>query len=545
MSSLPWSSCRIARIARPALLACALLTALAADPRSQQDPPPAPAPKGQDDQALRERAFGAENQGNFAAAGAAFLQLAAAEPMRVEWTVAAGRCLGRSGQFAEAIDLLVAAETRFPGIVDVPAMLARTYLLQAEQDRGVLDRRELWQRAADTAERVLQLEPAHDESRLLLAQARFLQGQRDAARRQAELARELRPERPGAHILLGRLALEELRELLAAHQQGALDPARTADLVANIDQARQRARQSLQRAAELDTRAHPHLLLAQLALLDGKETIARGHLLDALAIDPDATSDHSLLQNHLDWQAQAATYAALRERYRARSDQRAAKLATLHWYEGRALYAGGEWAAARAQFDLALANNPHAHSAHFYAAFASYRLDDFDAAERHAAAYAADQAVAFAEFLKELAAAERAAVASQLQFLADRAYRANRREAARDLNHVLALLVDSADAWNNRALLCRDTGRFEAALDAYRRAVELEPDSPQLLNDYAVVMQYHLPTPTNLARARDLYQRAVQLADAQLRDANLPPATRERVQQAREHARQNLAALPR
>lgn len=508
----------------------------------QQDPPAA---QGKADAALRERAFGAENRGQFAAAAEAFRELAAKEPMRVEWTVAAGRCLGRSGQFAEAIDLLVAAEARFPGIVEVPAMLARTYLLQAEQDRGVLDHRELWQRAIDTAERVLRLEPSHDESRLLLAQTRYLQGQRVEAARQAELARELRPERPGAYILLGRLALDELRELLALHQQGNLDAARTADLVASIEQARQRARKALQRATELDQRAHPHLLLAQLALLDGKEAVARNHLLDALGIDPDATSDHTLLQQPADRRAQAAVYARLRERYEARPGHRAEKLGSLHWYEGHALYLAGDWALAREQFERSLAKNPQAHNAHFYAAFASYQLEDFDAAEQHAAAYAAGQPVPFAEFLRELPASESTLVASQLQFLADRAYQKDRRAAARDINHVLALLVNTADAWNNRALLCRDTGRFEAALDAYRRALELEPESPQLLNDYGVVLQYHLPNPTNLARARELYERAIRLADTQLRDGSLPATERERVQKAREHARQNLAELPR
>jgi len=528
--------------AQCAILILAAACALPAAALPPQDPPKA---QGKGDLALRERAFGAENQGQFAAAATAFLELAAAEPMRVEWTVAAGRCLGRSGQFAEAIDLLVAAEARFAGIVDVPAMLARTYLLQAEQDRGVLDRRELWQRAIDTAERVLRMEPSHDESLLLLAQARYLQGQREAAKQHAQRARELRPERPGAYILLGRLALEELRELLAAHQRGALDAARTADLVASIEEARQRARTALLRATELEVRAHPHLLLAQLALLDGKQELARGHLMDALAIDPEATSDHSLLREQQDWRAQAATYARLRERYEARPEHRAAKAATLHWYEGQALYTGGEWAAARTQFALALAKNPQAHNAHFYAAFASYRLDDFDAAEHHAAAYAAQQAVAFAAFLRDLPAAERAEVASQLQFLADRAYQKDRRAAARDLNHVLALLVDTADAWNNRALLCRETGQFEAALDAYRRALEIEPDSPQLLNDYGVVLQYHLPTPANLVRARELYERAIQRADALLQDPATQAANRERAQKAREHARMNLAELPR
>lgn len=57
---------------------------------------------------------------------------------------------------------------------------------------------------------------------------------------------------------------------------------------------------------------------------------------------------------------------------------------------------------------------------------------------------------------------------------------------------------------NNRALLCRDTGKFPEALDAHECALKKEPDSPQLLNDCAVILHYHLKSAENLAKARRL-----------------------------------------
>ncbi|MBM4063827.1 MAG: tetratricopeptide repeat protein, partial [Planctomycetes bacterium] len=203
-----------------------------------------------------------------------------------------------------------------------------------------------------------------------------------------------------------------------------------------------------------------------------------------------------------------------------------------------------QWAAARAAFEAALAANPTATNSHFYAAFAAYRLGDHDGAELHAAAFAAASTATFADVVRGLQGEARGQAGAVLQFLADRAWRQGRKEPCRDLNHVLAWLLDSADAWNNCALLCRETGRFEAALEAYGRALAKEPDSPQLLNDTAVVLQHHLPNPDNLARARGMYERAIQLADRLLQQPSLPTGLRERTQKARADAAANLAELP-
>lgn len=495
---------------------------------------------------LRERAFGAENQGRYADAADAFLKLVERDPGRAEWVVAAGRCLGRCGRFRDAIDLLDRARARFPGILDVPAMLARTFLLKAELDAGAIDPRQLRIDAADLAEEVLRLDPGHEDCRLVLAQARYQLGEWDEAVRQAEEAVARHPQRPGAHILLGRIAIDRMLDLLRLHADGKLEGQALADLVGAIDEQRQLARKSFVRAAELDpSRAHPHVMLARLEAIDKHDEAARKHLLDALAIDPDVAIDHSPFDRELGWQARAEAYAGARAVYERAAGAKPAKAATLRFHEGRARYEGNEWQAAAALFTQALADNPQSTNAHYYAAMCAFQLSDHDAAERHAAAYAATGAAAFADVVRGLQGEARGQVAAIVKFLADRAYQKGRIDHSRDLNHVLAYLLDSADAWNNRALLCRETGRHQDALLAYRRALEKEPDSPQLLNDCAVILQYHMPTPERLVEARSMYERAIALADKELGKTSLPADLRERIATARDDAKKNLAELPR
>ncbi len=518
-------------------------TGLGAACQAQEPTPaPSPAPAAQEP-TVRDRAFTYERQGRFGEAADAFLALTRAEPLRADWFVAAGRCLGRSGRFAEAIDLLEGARKTFRGSIEVDTTLAKTFLLQAESPNTISPEIQ-WTDARDLAEQVLKVAPDDEDSRLILAQACYLLGAWERAVKEAEEAVRRHPQRPGAHILLGRIATDRFTALLQQHAEQKPEGQAAADLVAAIDVQRQLARRSFQRAAELDPeRVHPHLALAHLALLDRRTDEAIRHLVDALVLDPDGPIDHGLFDRELDWQRRAATYAEARRRYDATADAEPAKRATLRWYEGRALFEGTQWAAARDCFTAALAENPAATNSLYYLALCHYRLGDHDAAARDAATYAGLDAVAFADVVRGMPGDRRGEVGAIVQFLADRAYRKGDITASRDLNHVIACLADSADAWNNHAFLCRETGQFEAALASYQHALEKEPDSPQLLNDTGVVLQYHLPTPANLQKARSLYERAVQLADKVLADAQVNDTLQKRAKQAKADAQLNLAAL--
>ena len=86
---------------------------------------------------------------------------------------------------------------------------------------------------------------------------------------------------------------------------------------------------------------------------------------------------------------------------------------------------------------------------------------------------------------------------------------------------------NNANHWNNYGLMCRDTGEYEEGFRAYKRAMELVPDDPRLVNDTALMLQYHLLRDLDLAeqwllqareRSRELWQSASDpaVADEQL-----------------------------
>ncbi|MCK5945617.1 MAG: tetratricopeptide repeat protein [Planctomycetes bacterium] len=533
--------------ARP-LAPFALLLLLTGLP-AQGETEPAPVVVTQQERnELRAAAYRAENEGRFGDAADAFLKLSAAAPDRIDWVVAAGRCLGRSGRFGDAIDLLDHSRKRFPGAVEINAMLARTLLLQTERDPGMVHPEVLWAEAAGIAEEVLTRDPSHADSRLLLAQARYLLGQWDEAQRVADEAVRRHPDRPGAYVLVGRLATDRMRLLLQRLEKTGADDRERADLVARLHEQRRKARAAFEQAAALDpTRAHPHVALSQLASLDGKHDQAKRHLHDALAIDPETSVDHAALTEGMDWQARLDFYRDLRTRFLALSElpkvERARKAAALRFHEARALLDGLKFQQALQAFLAVKQSDPSAHNADYYAFLCAYHLQDYDAAERYAATFAARSAPGFADVLRALPTSQRVQIAAMVQFLGDRAYQAERIEHSRDLNHVVACLKDSADAWNNHAFLCRETGAFERAFTSYQYAIDREPDSPQLWNDGGVVLHYHLPTPENRAKAREMYGKAIELAAAVLASPKASAAQKASAEEARRNARLNLAEL--
>ena len=526
-------------------LAFALLTALPA----QQQPDQAPAVVTQEKQnELRATAFKAEREGRYGIAADAFLQLANSAPSRIDWVVAAGRCLGRSGRFGEAIDLLDNGRKRFAGDIDIAAMLARTLLLQTDSIRDMMNPEIMWADAAGISEEVLRIDPDHEDCRLLLAQARYLLGNWDEAVRQAEEAVQRHPNRPGAHVLLGRIATDRFRKLLAKFEEAKPTGSEASDFVAKIHKQRVAAKLAFQAAAKLDTsRAHPHVALSNLASIDGKPDAAKQHLIDALGIDPDIAVNHAQLTAGMDWQARLDLYQKLRAQFTASTKlpvvPRSTKTGTLHFLEGRALIDGLQFEAARESFRLALTANPAAKNANYYCFLASYHLTDFDDAEKHAANYARAGAPAFADVLRALSPTERAQIAAMIQYLGDRAFKMERIANSRDLNHVTACLLDSADAWNNHAFLCRETNEFESAYSSYQHAIEKEPTSAQLWNDAAVVLQYHLATPANLKKARSMYEKSIGLATKTLADKSISKQLREYAEGAKRNAQANIAEL--
>lgn len=116
-----------------------------------------------------------------------------------------------------------------------------------------------------------------------------------------------------------------------------------------------------------------------------------------------------------------------------------------------------------------------------------------------------------------------------------------RQSEARDLLQILGQAEPAdADFWNNLAFLCRETRQYEDSYAAYEKAVAIDDSSPRLLNDTALILQYHLHR--DLDRARALYEQALAQADAGL-DEKPDASTARALRSARTDARNNLSRL--
>ena len=529
---------RVAGLALAALLTAA---AFAQEPAQR---PPEQQPTQQTQGSLRERAAEAENRGAFSEAADLYLELSKAEPSRAQWALAAGRCLGSSGRFREAIDFLESKRATFAPLPDVPALLARTYLLRVERDPGAVMPEVDYHEAASIAEEVLRGNPDHLDTRLILAQARYALSDLAGARQAAEEAAKRHPEHPGSHVLIGRIAYDEYLFAKAAFDKEEQDSTVREQLVSTIDAARKRAQAAFAKAASLDpSRTFPHVVLGDIAARDRDVKAALQHWGDALSVDPDARVDHGWMRSRLKPEERQAFYDAARTSYETRTEHDKAKAATLRFYSGLARYEAGSWKDAKTEFEAAKAQNPDYTNVGYYVAMCCWRLEDQDGAEQAAATLARESAKAFADILRTLTPEERADVAAIIRYLGDRAWKESRRDQSRDLNHVIACLQDSADAWNNYAFLCRETKQFDEAYLGYQHALEREPDSPQLWNDAAVVLHYHLGGEANLRRAKAMYERALELAKTQSVDASATQLVRDRAARAKQDAEANLAAL--
>jgi tetratricopeptide (TPR) repeat protein len=384
---------------------------------------------------------------------------------------------------------------------------------------------------------------AHRDARLILAQSLHALGETGKAEEQAKLATERFPDHPGGFILLGRIEFDRFIVARDEAQQAQKGSKEQAEALQRAATARDAARQRFERAVAIDPmRAFPFIKLGDLEAWQGRVPQALEAYAKALSIDPLAAVSHSWIkQNAAD--AREPFYAKLVEAWAQDASKKPERGATLLWYHGAALTDKKQWKLARQRFEAAVLANPSFQNSWYWAANAAFWDGDHDAAMKDALAYATANTPGFADLLKSLSEAERDEGMRVLRFLAGRAYEKNLHAGSRDLNHVIALIDEKPESWNNYAFLCRETGKFQDSLDAYVHALEIEPDSPQLLNDAAVILQYHLATKDNLAKARTWYEKALVCADKVLADPKADQEQKRRAQQARQDASANLAKL--
>lgn len=517
-------------------------------PAQQSAPSTSPAERNARISALHERAAGLERKGEPGAAADLYRELQTLDPANADWVLSGARSLGMAGRFNDALDLLESARKRFKEVLEIPALIARTYSLKAESmlAEGVRDANVTmhFESSVQYADEVLAKDAGHRDAHLIKAQSLYALGESALAEAEAKECVKRFPNHPGGPILLGKLAFDRFAAAKGAAQTEKAGSKEQAELLQTAAKARDEAAEHLKHAASIDPeRPFPFVKLGDLEAWQGKVPQALEYYAKALAIDPEAPVNHAWIARTAPAADAEPFYAKALATYVAKPNPIARKGATLLWYHGYVLLQQKEWKRARQRFEEAVLANPRFQNSYYWAAHAAYWDGDHDGALQNAGTYAGLNAGGFADVLKALPETERDPALRVLRFLAARAYERGVLAVSRDLNHVIAFLEEKAESWNNYAFLCRETQKYEDSFDAYVHALELEPDSPQLLNDAAVILQYHLASPDNLAKAKVWYEKAVKQAEKVLGDPKSTPEQKKLAGQAEQDARNNLAKL--
>jgi len=496
---------------------------------------------------LRERAAAARAADDLPAAAEGYLELVRREPGELRWVLDATDCLLQLGRFEEALDLLEDRRARFPGDPEIQTRIARTYQMNAEDmvTRGVRDLNVRFQlaEAARIADEVLRRHPAQREARLILALSSLRLGRKEAALAEAEELIRRFPGDQAGFVIAGDINYSEFVEQRERLRTEQLSPAERDALVELNTAVKARATAAYGRAADLgEGRPHPHVQLGNIYGWSSELERALREYTVALSFDPHCAVNHSWLSGQITLAQRIDFYRAASAAYRERGAPEPAAAAILDWYLAYALYEKKDYSGAYELFASAVEGNPAYLNSHCYAMLAAYWDGDRRAAETQATTYATKASTHFADTVR--GTANKDEIISILEFLVQQSHDNQRLANCLAISHVLAKLLDTDRHWNNYAFLCRQSGRFEESLSAYQNALSIAPNSPQLLNDTAVILHYHLPTDDNLELARSYYERAIIEADRVQQDEAATNDAKATARQARIDASNNLAKLP-
>ena len=386
------------------------------------------------------------------------------------------------------------------------------------------------QDAVRFAERAVKSDPKRRESLAVLGMAQFQLGKVPKALQTATQLVERFPKSPTGTLLRAQIRLTMFTNGIRAQKLSDKERFLLAGQI----------RKDCELAARLDDSRHlPHRLLGDVAAWLGETDEARSRYASALARDPSRGAPHDWLLEQGAFAAHACYTKAIAE-LAQRKDKEARDEAVLQWYRGLAAFRAEDWEGTRAAMARCYSLESTFVGTLYYGALASYEVKK------------PDEALFFAlvlsrkgrqEFTGELGRAgdEQERQTEIFRFLAKRAKDKGDLAGSRDINRCIAPIADDADTWNNHAFLCRETGEYEESWRSYNRALEKSPEDPQLLNDAAVILQYHLHR--DLDRARKMYEKAIANAEKILEERKLSPSLLARAAQSMKDARGNLAEM--
>jgi tetratricopeptide (TPR) repeat protein len=399
-----------------------------------------------------------------------------------------------------------------------------------------------------------------------LARAAWHSQDLETARKAADQAVAARPEWRAAWLQRGHVALSQF--VVAEREQAGGERAEA--LWADATDSLRRARAQFEADANGPGTAESATALAHTLLWRRRAAEATEAFATAIAWAPE-TLDFAGMQAMLgafrptgEEERPLGFRAALeagRERFAARVGEQDGRLATLDWWLGWARFSDADWAGAEAAYESCRTRAPKLTSTWFYLGLArAYRKDSEGALAALRSGWEADA---------EAMSATLAASGGSLRGFEGLIGWCAQQEPARNLD--AAFLADGlAQAfpgeprhWNNLGLFLRDEGErleidahrkkepppdaarlaglYERSFAAYERALELTPDDPQVLNDTALMLQYHLGR--DLARAEAMYRHSLALSELRLAEPDLSADDRARFEQTKSDASGNLRLL--
>jgi len=475
-----------------------------------------------------------QKQGKIDEAAKAWRARIEREPDNVKHRLALIMMLVDAKRTERAVAVCEAAVDRFEDNYEVNLATAKVHQLEAERiSRAGGSSAEVSAHITDStvfAEDAKRLRPDQREPRAMLALAFLQLGRSEEAKDEIdELVRRF-PNHPGGFILRGNLLIFDLRRA-----------ARIREDKEELFKIASQAKVAFNEAIRLDPRRMAsYRRLGDLAAWQGEIQLALGHYAKALARDPARGAPLAWVYQHLPAEDRLAYFQGVVVAAKKLGTPDGKAWAGVFWYAGLAAFQTQDWKVTRALMQQAFALEPTFTNTHFYIGLSWYnegKLNEATLALLKLAQTAPKQ-LADAIAASGNSAEARAGV---LSFLARRAHEAGALAVSRDLNHALAIYTKSALDWNNYALLCRDTGRFEESLAGYEQALAIAPKDPAILNDCAVILQYHLHR--DLDKARKLYEAAITEGTHVLATKTADPGLLRAARQAIQDARGNLAKL--
>jgi len=391
---------------------------------------------------------------------------------------------------------------------------------------------------------------------IALAEAAWYSLDLPAARSAADKAVEVEPTSANARMMLGRIAFSQY--------SGAADEAEKAAAWSTAEAAFLEAVKLLGKPSDAwlrNTLADAHVQLGNLHGFKDQKDKAAEHYALAIGWDPSRV-DFSTVRNVLGQEAFQACLEQGDKQFLAKHDDRDPLYSTLSWWLGFAHFENAKWPECEAAFRRAVALWPAYANSWYYVFRACFSQQKFAEALEALRTYNTVAPEGLVESLKGQPALNQQFLEYLVGWCADPGKhdgKAQNLDAAM-VSEVLTRVDPTVSRfWNNLGLFVRDHGDalrwskapeateetlnalWKRSLAAYERALELEPDNPNYLNDTAVMFHYYFKS--DYEKALAMYEKAEKAADELLSKKDLAPDLRAVIQIAQRDSKNNIVKV--